>query len=147
CGGTRSTGSAVTNSSTTPPRRNCSTISSTASSTATPESAGCGTSGRVLRSVRRPAGPLEGALLGLRPDGAEALDPEARCWSWGDGGNALAGTYALWLCQDPRRRGFRVLAARKRGTGLLPTTSGTAGMVTDCGASASRARQPGAGLA
>jgi hypothetical protein len=58
--------------------------------------------GRVLRSAYDDLlDPLEAALLGLRRDGAQAMDPEARCWWWGDGGDVLAGTYALWLCQDP----------------------------------------------
>jgi hypothetical protein len=43
--------------------------------------------------------PLEVALLGLRRDGAQRLDPEARCW-WSDN-NQMAGLYTLWLCRDP----------------------------------------------
>jgi hypothetical protein len=43
--------------------------------------------------------PLELALLGLRRDGAQRLDPEARCWWAGTG--QLAGLYTLWLCTDP----------------------------------------------
>lgn len=63
--------------------------------------------GRVLRSAYDDLlDPLEVALLGLRRDGAQEMAPEARCWWWGDGGNALAGAYALWLCQDPDVEGF-----------------------------------------
>ncbi len=43
--------------------------------------------------------PLEVALLGVRRDGAQRLDPEARCW-WRDN-DQMAGLYTLWLCRDP----------------------------------------------
>jgi hypothetical protein len=63
--------------------------------------------GRVLREAYDDLlDPLEVALLGLRRDGAQKLDPEARCWWWSDSGE-LAGTYALWLCQDPDVEGLQ----------------------------------------
>jgi len=43
--------------------------------------------------------PLEVALLGLRRDGAQDLNPEARCW-WSDH-DRMAGIYTMWLCRDP----------------------------------------------
>ena len=56
--------------------------------------------GRVLRRAYDDLlDPLEVALLGLRRDGAQAMDPEARCW-WSDD-ETMAGTYTMWLCKDP----------------------------------------------
>src|SRR5947207_6102107 len=43
--------------------------------------------------------PLEVALLGFRRDGAQDVDPEARCW-WRDH-DRMTGIYTLWLCRDP----------------------------------------------
>ncbi|MET7489492.1 hypothetical protein [Streptomyces sp. NPDC005538] len=43
--------------------------------------------------------PLEVALLGLRRDGAEKLDPDAQMWAQTEDG--AAATYALWLCKNP----------------------------------------------
>jgi hypothetical protein len=58
--------------------------------------------GRVLRSGYDDLlDPLEAVLLGLRRDGAQQIDPEARCWWWSADRTVLAGTYTLWLCQDP----------------------------------------------
>src|SRR6266581_4570598 len=63
--------------------------------------------GRLLRKAYGDLlDPLEVALLGLRRDGAQKLDPEARCWWW-SGSGELAGTYALWLCQDPDVEGLQ----------------------------------------
>ncbi|MFF4854657.1 hypothetical protein ACFY2N_07135 [Streptomyces rubiginosohelvolus] len=45
--------------------------------------------------------PFEQALMLLRRDGAEALDPRAKVWKWE--GNLLVGTFDLWLCDDPDR--------------------------------------------
>ncbi|MFI8944102.1 hypothetical protein [Streptomyces syringium] len=42
--------------------------------------------------------PFEAALLPLRRDGAEELEPRARIWA---ADQPTAGTYALWLCADP----------------------------------------------
>ena len=59
-----------------------------------------GAAGRILRHAYSDLlDPLEVALLGLRRDGAETLDPEAKYW-WGDD-STIAGDYALWLCKDP----------------------------------------------
>lgn len=44
-------------------------------------------------------GPLEAALLPLRADGAGDHEPLASIWV--SAGGELAGTYALWLCEDP----------------------------------------------
>ncbi|RSM67437.1 hypothetical protein DMB66_15900 [Actinoplanes sp. ATCC 53533] len=58
--------------------------------------------GRVLRHAYDDLlDPLETVLLGLRRDGAHEMDPEARCWWRSNDRTALAGTYTLWLCQDP----------------------------------------------
>jgi hypothetical protein len=43
--------------------------------------------------------PLEVALLGLRRDGAEKLDPHV--YLWAQDGEAAGATYALWLCKSP----------------------------------------------
>jgi hypothetical protein len=43
--------------------------------------------------------PFEAALMPLRADGADRLDPGAKAWVRGE--QALAGTYSLWLCDDP----------------------------------------------
>lgn len=43
--------------------------------------------------------PLEVAMLGLRRDGAQNLDPRAECWS--GIGTTMAGSYALLLANDP----------------------------------------------
>ncbi|MEV4505452.1 hypothetical protein [Streptomyces klenkii] len=42
--------------------------------------------------------PVEAALLPLRRDGAEALDPQVQTWAVDE---PTSGTYALWLCSDP----------------------------------------------
>ena len=47
--------------------------------------------------------PLEVALLGLRRDGAQEIDPHLRCYTNGE--EPLVGRYAMWLCKDPRGRG------------------------------------------
>ncbi|PJN14659.1 hypothetical protein CG724_33845 [Streptomyces sp. CB02120-2] len=47
--------------------------------------------------------PFERALMPLRRDGADALDPRARVWKWQK--ELLAGTFDLWLCTDPDRSG------------------------------------------
>jgi hypothetical protein len=58
--------------------------------------------GRVLRSGYGDLlDPLEAVLSGLRRDGAQHIDPEARCWWWSADRTVLAGTFTLWLCQDP----------------------------------------------
>ncbi|MFF7581195.1 hypothetical protein ACFZBE_40700 [Streptomyces sp. NPDC008061] len=43
--------------------------------------------------------PFERALIPLRVDGADALDPRAKVWKWEE--NLLVGTFDLWLCNDP----------------------------------------------
>jgi hypothetical protein len=43
--------------------------------------------------------PLELALLGLRRDGAENLDPWVTVWA--QDGQMTGATYALWLCDNP----------------------------------------------
>src|SRR5262249_2061079 len=43
--------------------------------------------------------PFESALMPLRVDGAERLEPQAKAWVRGD--RTTAGTYSLWLCEDP----------------------------------------------
>jgi hypothetical protein len=43
--------------------------------------------------------PFEAALMPLRTGGAERLGPGAKAWVRGE--RALAGTYSLWLCDDP----------------------------------------------
>ncbi|WP_433358709.1 hypothetical protein [Streptosporangium sp. CA-115845] len=43
--------------------------------------------------------PFETALVPLRRDGAEELEPRAQFWA--SDGHTVAGTYALWLCADP----------------------------------------------
>ncbi|MFI5634724.1 hypothetical protein ACIA8E_36320 [Streptomyces sp. NPDC051664] len=43
--------------------------------------------------------PFERALMPLRRDGADELDPRARVWKWEE--NLLVGTFDLWLCNDP----------------------------------------------
>lgn len=43
--------------------------------------------------------PFEAALMPLRTGGAECLNPGAKAWVRGE--QALAGTYSLWLCDDP----------------------------------------------
>ncbi|MCE7011803.1 hypothetical protein LWC34_54665 [Kibdelosporangium philippinense] len=43
--------------------------------------------------------PMEVAMLGLRRDGAQNLDPRAECWS--GIGATMAGSYALWVATDP----------------------------------------------
>jgi hypothetical protein len=43
--------------------------------------------------------PVEVALLGLRRDGAQQLDPRTTLWT--TRGGAAVGTYCLWLCRDP----------------------------------------------
>ncbi|MER5312758.1 hypothetical protein ABT034_33860 [Streptomyces sp. NPDC002773] len=45
--------------------------------------------------------PFERALMPLRRDGADALDPRAKVWKWEE--NLLVGTFDLWLCNDPDR--------------------------------------------
>ena len=56
--------------------------------------------GRVLRRAYGDLlDPLEAALLGFRRDGAQDIDPEARCWCNAD--EAMAGTYTMWLSKDP----------------------------------------------
>nr|WP_073491792.1 hypothetical protein [Streptomyces phaeoluteigriseus] len=45
--------------------------------------------------------PFERALMPLRRDGADALDPRAKVWKWDE--NLLVGTFDLWLCNDPDR--------------------------------------------
>ncbi|MGW3661324.1 hypothetical protein ACWD6R_39405 [Streptomyces sp. NPDC005151] len=45
--------------------------------------------------------PLERALIPLRRDGADELDPRAKVWKWK--GDLLVGTFDLWLCNDPDR--------------------------------------------
>jgi hypothetical protein len=45
--------------------------------------------------------PFEQALMPLRTDGAAALDPRAKAWTWHE--HLLAGTFDLWLCNDPDR--------------------------------------------
>ncbi|MGI5262529.1 hypothetical protein [Streptomyces angustmyceticus] len=45
--------------------------------------------------------PFERVLIPLRRDGADGLDPRAKVWKWE--ANALAGTFDLWLCNDPDR--------------------------------------------
>ncbi|MEU6662075.1 hypothetical protein [Streptomyces sp. NPDC046821] len=44
---------------------------------------------------------FERALIPLRRDGADALDPRAKVWKWE--ANLLVGTFDLWLCNDPDR--------------------------------------------
>ncbi|MFE3205703.1 hypothetical protein [Embleya sp. NPDC059237] len=43
-------------------------------------------------------GPFERALMPLRVDGADALDPQAQVWKWEE--QPLVGTFHLWLCED-----------------------------------------------
>ena len=43
--------------------------------------------------------PFERALIPLRVDGTDALDPRAKVWKWEE--NLLVGTFDLWLCNDP----------------------------------------------
>ncbi|WP_328681832.1 hypothetical protein OG905_38450 [Streptomyces sp. NBC_00322] len=43
--------------------------------------------------------PFERALLPLRVDGADDLDPRAKVWKWEK--HLLVGTFDLWLCNDP----------------------------------------------
>jgi len=43
-------------------------------------------------------GPFERALMPLRVDGADALDPRAKIWKWEK--ELLVGTFDLWLCED-----------------------------------------------
>ncbi|WP_406500194.1 hypothetical protein OG936_37560 [Streptomyces sp. NBC_00846] len=45
--------------------------------------------------------PFERALMPLRRDGADALDPRAKVWKWEK--DLLVGTFDLWLCNDPDR--------------------------------------------
>ncbi|THA36068.1 hypothetical protein E6R18_01540 [Streptomyces sp. A1277] len=45
--------------------------------------------------------PFERALMPLRRDGADALDPRAKVWQWEE--DLLVGTFDLWLCNDPNR--------------------------------------------
>jgi hypothetical protein len=45
--------------------------------------------------------PFEHALMPLRRDGADALDPRAKVWKWEE--NLLVGTFDLWLCNDRDR--------------------------------------------
>ncbi|WP_138894524.1 hypothetical protein [Streptomyces chryseus] len=45
--------------------------------------------------------PFERALMPLRRDGADKLDPRAKVWKWQK--DLLAGTFDLWLCDDPDR--------------------------------------------
>jgi len=42
--------------------------------------------------------PFETALLPLRRDGAEELEPRVQTWAFDE---PTSGTYALWLCSDP----------------------------------------------
>ncbi|MFG3310288.1 hypothetical protein [Streptomyces wuyuanensis] len=42
--------------------------------------------------------PFEQALMPLRQDGADALDPQAKVWKWEE--QVLVGTFDLWLCKD-----------------------------------------------
>jgi hypothetical protein len=87
---------------------------------------------------------LEVALLGLRRDGAQDLDPEARCW-WREH-DRMAGIYTLWLCRDPDvevvGRWLLVTAGAGRCRRLLdqPPRSGAASLRR-------QARRPGAGHA
>ncbi|WP_327687309.1 hypothetical protein [Streptomyces sp. NBC_00467] len=43
--------------------------------------------------------PFECALMPLRRDGAEKLDPRATVWRWEK--DLLVGSFDLWLCDDP----------------------------------------------
>lgn len=45
--------------------------------------------------------PFEQALMPLRTDGAADLEPRAKVWKWEE--HLLAGTFDLWLCDDPDR--------------------------------------------
>jgi hypothetical protein len=72
-------------------------------------------------------GSLESALLPLRADGAGDHEPQASIWARGDNGSA--GTYSLWLCEDPDFSHWLILHAgvapqdgfwdSPAGTGLL----------------------------
>lgn len=62
------------------------------------------TVGQVAADVLRAAYedlviPFEQALIPLRRDGAEELDPRAKVWRWEE--DLLVGTFDLWLCDDP----------------------------------------------
>jgi len=62
--------------------------------------------------------PFEAALMPLRTDGAERLDPGAKAWVRGE--RAMAGTYSLWLCEDPDAGGHAWLVLH---IGLAATDS------------------------
>jgi hypothetical protein len=62
--------------------------------------------------------PFEAALMPLRTDGAERLEPQAKAWVRGE--RAMAGTYSLWLCNDPDAGGYAWLVLR---IGLAATDS------------------------
>ncbi len=51
--------------------------------------------------------PFEAALMPLRVDGAERLEPRAEVWASDEA--TAAGTYALWLCEDPAGHAWLVL--------------------------------------
>jgi hypothetical protein len=55
--------------------------------------------------------PLEVALLGLRRDGAQEIEPHLRCYTNGE--EPLVGRYAMWLCKDPE------VAVREFGSWLV----------------------------
>src|ERR1017187_1282995 len=54
--------------------------------------------------------PFEAALMPLRTDGAERLEHQAKAWVRGE--RAMAGTYSLWLCDDPDAGGHAWLVLR-----------------------------------
>lgn len=62
--------------------------------------------------------PFEAALMPLRTGGAERLDPAAKAWVRGE--QATAGTYSLWLCDDPDAGGHAWLVLN---IGLAATDS------------------------
>ncbi|MFF2226932.1 hypothetical protein ACFVV7_26860 [Streptomyces globisporus] len=59
--------------------------------------------------------PFETALLPLRQDGAEELEPRVQTWAVDE---PTSGTYALWLCSDPDPSGAAWLVLR---VGLVAT--------------------------